>query len=150
MSQPFSKNLPAEFDIKNYEVYKGEPAGILKDNDIIDIGGRKIRVIYTPGHSPGHICLYEEMKGYLYTGDLVYKGTLFAFYPGTDPVLFKHSIEKISNLKRITKILPGHNELNIDADLISRIKHAFSSIENKGLLKQGSGLFDFGDFRIKI
>ncbi len=149
-SEPFTKKPPIQFNIENYEVYTGEPAEILNDNDIIDIGLRKIKIIHTPGHSPGHICLFEEEKGYLYTGDLVYKGTLYAFYPSTDPILFKESIDKVSNLKGITKMLPAHNELSIEVNLIDSIKNAFKDIEDKGMLKQGSGVFDFGEFKIHI
>jgi glyoxylase-like metal-dependent hydrolase (beta-lactamase superfamily II) len=150
ISEPFTKKAPIEFNIDNYKVYTGEPAGILDDNEIIDIGSRKIKIIHTPGHSPGHICLLEEEKGYLYTGDLVYKGTLYAFYPSTDPVLFKESIDKISNLKGVTKILPAHNELNVEVNLIDSIKNALKEIEDKGMLKQGRGVFDFGEFKIHI
>ncbi|MFD3155696.1 MBL fold metallo-hydrolase [Haloimpatiens sp. FM7330] len=150
IQEPFSKEPPIEFNIDNYNIYTGEPTRILNDNDIIDIGSRKIRVIHTPGHSPGHICLFEEEKGCLYTGDLVYKGTLYAFYPSTDPILFKQSIDKISRLKGIRKILPSHNELNIEVNLISSIKNAFKEIEDKNMLKQGNGVFDFDDFKIHI
>jgi glyoxylase-like metal-dependent hydrolase (beta-lactamase superfamily II) len=150
VSEPFTKKTPAEFNIDKYELYTGEPTRILSDNDIIDIGSRKIKIIHTPGHSPGHICLFEEEKGYLYTGDLVYKGTLYAFYPSTDPILFKQSINKISTLDGITKILPAHNELNVEVDLIADIKNAFRDIEDKGMLKQGNGIFDFGEFKIHI
>ncbi|NEU04196.1 MBL fold metallo-hydrolase [Clostridium senegalense] len=150
MMEPFIKNPPIDFKIEDYKVYIGNPTKIIEDNYIIDIGSRKLRVIHTPGHSPGHICLFEEEKGYLYTGDLIYKGTLYAFYPSTDPQLFKKSIDKISNLKGIVKILPSHNELNINVNLVEKIKHGFKEIEDNGQLNQGSGLFDFGDFKIKI
>ncbi len=150
MAEPFSRKPPMDFNIDNYKIYTGEPTKILNDNDVIDIGSRKIRVIHTPGHSPGHICLFEDEKGYLFTGDLVYKGTLYAFYPSTDPMLFKQSIDKISRLKGITKILPGHNDLNLQVELISNIKNAFKDIEDKDMLKQGNGIFDFNDFRIQI
>lgn len=150
IGEPFSKTPPKEFNIDNYRLYTGEPARILNDNDIINIGARSVRVLHTPGHSPGHICLFEEEKGYLYSGDLIYKGTLFAFYPSTDPVLFKQSVDKISNLEGIIKVLPAHNELNIQTSLISDIKNAFEDIKDKGMLKQGSGIFDFGEFKIRI
>ncbi len=149
-AEPFSIKPPIEFNIDNYKIYTGEPTRILNDDDIIDIGSRKIRIIHTPGHSPGHICLFEEEKGYLYTGDLVYKGTLYAFYPSTDPILFKQSIDKISSLKEVTKILPAHNELNVEVDLVSNIKNAFKDIEDKDMLKQGNGIFEFADFKIHI
>ncbi len=59
--------------------------------DIISLGNRQIQVI----HTPGHICLYEKQKGYLFSGDLIYKGTLDAFYPTTNPVDFMKSIKKV-------------------------------------------------------
>lgn len=150
MREPFTKNPPLEFNIDNYKIYTGDPSRILNDNDIIDIGSRKVRVIHTPGHSPGHICLFEEDRGYLYTGDLIYKGTLYAFYPTTDPVSFKESVDKISRLKGISKLLPAHNEINIQVDLIYKIKEAFQNIQDRNMLKQGTGLFDFNEFKIKI
>ena len=38
----------------------------LKDNEIIDLGDCKLRVIHTPGHTPGSICLYEEKSKSLF------------------------------------------------------------------------------------
>jgi hypothetical protein len=79
---------------------------------------------------------------------LIYKGTLYAFYPSTDPVLFKESIDKISNFKGVTKVLPAHNELSVEVNLIDNIKNTFKDIEDKGMLKQGNGIFDFSEFKI--
>ncbi len=88
------EDLPQGFDIDKYSVFKGEPSRILKGRDIIELGSRTVKVIHTPGHSPGHICLLEEEKGYLFSGDLIYKGNLYVNYPSTDPVKFKESIKK--------------------------------------------------------
>jgi len=150
IQEPFSKTPPKEFNLDNYNVYKGNPTSLLKDNEIIDIGLRKIKVLHTPGHSPGHICLYEEDRGYLYSGDLIYLGTLFAFYPTTNPVQYKKSINRISDLKNIKKILPAHNDLNVPTTIIERIKDAFEDIERNNLLTQGSGIFKFGAFNIHL
>jgi len=43
----------------------------LSEGDILEVDGRKLRVIHTPGHSPGSICLYEEENRILFTGDAV-------------------------------------------------------------------------------
>jgi glyoxylase-like metal-dependent hydrolase (beta-lactamase superfamily II) len=43
----------------------------LEDGDLADLPGRKLRVIWTPGHSPGHICLHLEGADRLFTGDHV-------------------------------------------------------------------------------
>lgn len=142
-------DFPKTFDIDKYEIYKGKPTIILNDNDIIDIGKRKIRTIHTPGHSPGHLCFYDVSNEYLFTGDLVYEGKLDAYYPTTNPQDFKNSINKIRKLN-INKILPGHHKLNVNNNLVNEIWDAFEELELNGLLKQGNGIYKFGKFSIHI
>lgn len=43
----------------------------LRDGDLIDLPGRKLRAVHTPGHTPGHICLHLEDADRLFTGDHV-------------------------------------------------------------------------------
>lgn len=150
LQEPLTKPLPDAFDIENYFPYKGAPSSELEDNDIIDLGNRKLKIMHTPGHCPGHICIYEKEKGYLYTGDLIYKGTLFAFYPSTDPIAYCNSVEKICSLEKINKVLPGHNDLDIDQQFMLRVKCAFKSLKEKDLLKHGTGTHIFEDFKIQL
>ena len=72
-------DLPEGYDVNEYKFFQGNPTRVLKDNEIIDIGNRFIQIHHTPGHSPGHMCFWEKERAYLFTGDLVYKDTLFAF-----------------------------------------------------------------------
>ena len=46
-----------------------EPDVLLDDGDALDLPGRRVRVVWTPGHTPGHICLYDADHGVLLTGD---------------------------------------------------------------------------------
>lgn len=142
-------DFPKDFCIDNYKIFQGTPTQVINDGDVIDLGNRKLTVVHTPGHSPGHCYFYEEERGYLYSGDLIYKGCLDAFYPTTDPILFQKSVEKIKKLD-ISKVLPAHHQLNIENDLIEDIAKAFEELKQKNMLKQGNGLFDFGDFQIHI
>lgn len=119
------------------------------DNDVINFGGRNLEILYTPGHSPGHICLYEEDRGYLFTGDLIYEGTLDAFYPSTNPVDFMNSIKRIKNFN-VNRILPGHYSLNVPNDFICKIDDGFSELYLNNKLKQGNGIFQFNGFSIHI
>lgn len=141
--------FPDEFCIDDYKVFQGVPKQILQDNDVIDLGERKIKVIHTPGHSPGHCCFYEENRQYLYSGDLIYKGCLDMFYPTTDPELFMQSIDKVSKLT-VEKIMPGHHGLDISVGFLSRIQTAFYELKNTSNLKQGKGIFEFEDFQIHL
>ena len=130
-------------------MFHGVPQRILRDGDWLDLGGRSIQVIHTPGHSPGHCCFYEPERNWLYTGDLIYRGCLYAFYPTTDPLLFFQSVRRIRKY-RPERILPGHHSLEIPVSLIDDIEAGFEEIEQRGQLRQGAGLFDFGSFQIQI
>jgi glyoxylase-like metal-dependent hydrolase (beta-lactamase superfamily II) len=141
--------FPSDFNLDDYRIFQGTPQRILYDNDCIDIGNRRISVIHTPGHSPGHCCFYEPQRKFLYSGDLIYKGCLDAFYPTTDPQIFWQSVKKVQLLE-IEQILPAHYGLDVTVDIIGRIEKAFRKLSDENDLKQGSGIFDFNDFQIHI
>lgn len=140
-------DLPENYDIDTYTIFQGTPTRILKDGDIIDIGERRIEVLHTPGHSPGHMCFWEKEKGYLFTGDLVYKGTLFAYYPSTNPEDYLKSLEKISVLP-VERVFPGHHSLDIQPDILVRMRDEFRRLKEKGKLLHGSGNFDYGNWAV--
>lgn len=142
-------DFPLDFSIDSYQLPKISPQQILHDGDCLDLGERKITVIHTPGHSPGHCCFYEPERKYLYSGDLIYSGCLDAFYPTTDPQLFWQSVKKIQHLD-VERVLPAHHQLNIPVNIINRIEKAFSQLAGEGRLEQGNGIFDFADFQIHI
>lgn len=140
-------DLPEGYDVNGYTFFQGNPTRVLTDNDIIDIGGRCIQILHTPGHSPGHICFWEKERGYLFTGDLVYKDTLFAYFPSTDPEAYLHSLERIAALP-VTSVFPAHHSLDIHPEIVTRMRDAFRQLKNDGKLLHGSGTFDYGDWAV--
>ena len=81
-----------------------------EDNDIIKIGETNLRVIHTPGHTPGSICLlYKE---HLFAGDtLFFEDVGRCDLPGGDFEAIKKSIrEKLFILPDDTRVYPGHGE----------------------------------------
>lgn len=77
----------------------------------LNLGRRRIRVIETPGHSPGSICLYLEDEKVLISGDTVfYMGVGRIDLPGGDLGRLKRSIERLSKLPA-EYLIPGHGEL---------------------------------------
>ena len=141
--------FPEGFTLDDYKIYQGKPDRIMHDGDQINLGDRIINVIHTPGHSPGHCCFYESEREDLYSGDLIYKGCLDAFYPSTDPMQFWQSVKKIQQL-RVKRVLPGHHAIPVSPDIIDKVADAFHSIHDSGALSQGKGIFDFGEFQIHI
>lgn len=144
-----SCDFPKDFNIDKYEIYSKKPAIILNDNDVIDLGNRKIKAIHTPGHSPGHLCFYDIENKYLFTGDLIYCGKLDAYYPTTNPIDFKNSIGKIRKLD-INKVLPAHYKLSINTNIVDKIWDAFVNLEREGNLKHGNGIYEYDNFSIYI
>lgn len=140
-------DLPDGFDVRTYGIFQGMPTKVIADGDIIDLGGRKVEVLHTPGHAPGHLCFWEKARGYLFTGDLVYKDTLFAYYPSTDPVAYLASLEKLAALPA-EKVFPAHHSLDIRPEIIIRMRDAFRQLREEGKLHHGSGTFDYGDWGV--
>ncbi len=139
--------LPKGYDVNKYEFFQGTPTRVLKDGDEIDIGGRCIKALHTPGHSPGHMCFWEKDRGYLFTGDLVYKDTLFAYYPSTDPEAYLASLEKVSALP-VKRVFPAHHSLDIQPKILIQMRDAFQQLQARGKLHHGSGTFDYGDWAV--
>jgi len=138
---------PAGFEVDKYEFFQGKPTRVLKDNEQIDIGGRAIQILHTPGHSPGHLCFWETERGYLFTGDLVYKDTLFAYYPSTDPQAYLKSLKRIAALP-VQRVFPAHHSLDIQPEILLRMRDAFQALQKEGKLCHGSGTFDYGDWAV--
>lgn len=141
--------LPDGFDVDTYEIFQGKPTRILEEGDIIDLGSRTIQVLHTPGHSPGHLCFWEAERGYLFSGDLVYKGTLYANYPSTDPQSYLTSLQKIAELP-VKQIFPGHHSLDIAPEIAARMLSVFQSLDAEGKLHHGSGTQDYGDWAVQL
>ncbi len=91
------------------------PDLFVKDGDEIAVGDAKLKVMHTPGHSPGGICLLAE--GIVFTGDTVFAGSIGRtdFYGGSIQAL-KISFKKVLSLPHETRILPGHGNWTSVAD----------------------------------
>lgn len=140
-------DLPKGFDINAYDMFQGTPTKILNDGEIIDIGNRKIEALHTPGHSPGHMCFWEQERGYIFTGDLIYKDTLFAYYPSTDPNAYLNSLEVIAALPS-KRLFPAHHSLDIQPEIAIRMRDAFRELKTQGKLHHGAGVFNYDDWAV--
>ena len=54
----------------------------LAPGSIIELGGRSVRVLSTPGHTPTSVALFDAQNKWLFIGDFIYPTTLYAFLPG--------------------------------------------------------------------
>lgn len=54
--------------------HESEPDGELADGQEFEVGGTVLRVLHTPGHAPGAVCLYAPDLGVVFTGDTLFNG----------------------------------------------------------------------------
>ncbi|NVM01246.1 MAG: MBL fold metallo-hydrolase [Candidatus Helarchaeota archaeon] len=82
----------------------------LKEDDIINWGSLSLRVIHTPGHTPGGICLHDKKKKILFTGDTVFTHGSFGRvdFIGGSAELLQKSLKKLADLEDVEILLPGH------------------------------------------
>jgi len=80
----------------------------LKNNDEIKIGNIKIKVIHTPGHTPGAVCLLAENK--LITGDTLFVNAIGRTdLAGGDSVKLFENLQKLKKLNDDIEVYPGHD-----------------------------------------
>lgn len=99
----------ALFPLKGVTTFS--PADILlKDGDILECGGLVYKIIHTPGHTKGGICVLLENN--IFTGDTLFKETIGRTdFPGGSSSDIKMSItEKLYKLPDGTIVYPGHGE----------------------------------------
>ena len=105
LQDPNSMSIPSPLPIESVgiDVYA-------KQGSTISFGGFELVVIHTPGHSAGSICLYEEKKGILFTGDTLFAGSIGRtdLTSGSYDEISRSISEKIMALPDTVKIFPGH------------------------------------------
>ena len=94
-------------------VWPGEaPDHATQPGEVVDVGGHELRVLHTPGHSPGCCCFHDAADGTVFSGD-----TLFCGGPGAtgrsysdEPTIVRSIRERLLALPDETVVHTGHGE----------------------------------------
>jgi glyoxylase-like metal-dependent hydrolase (beta-lactamase superfamily II) len=93
-------------------VRPGEPDVQLDGAETLELGGRRLRVEWTPGHSPGHICLFDLEDRLLFAGDQLLPdiSTNIALHPQSTPNPLGEFLESLDRLLALGPrlIMPAH------------------------------------------
>lgn len=87
-----------------------EVADWLEPGGLIDLGGRKLRVLHTPGHTDDSISLLDESSAYLFTGDFIYPGPLYAFLPNSNMGDYLQSTREVLAVAADVRIFGAHRD----------------------------------------
>jgi len=136
------KSLPSGFDPAAWTIPPIEPDLLLREGDTIDLGGRILEVLYTPGHSPGSLCLVDGAQRLLFTGDVFFPGPLYAHAPDVDIDQYLATIDRLAGmLDRFDYLCSGHNDPWVPSEVIPRVGEAFRAIfDGGGKYSEGDGL----------
>jgi len=127
--------LPAGFDAKAYATKAFHITHWLHDGDRIDLGGRTLKVIGTPGHTPDAIALLDEKNGLLFTGDSFYLGPIYLYRPETDLDAYVLSMQKLAALApHLQLLLPSHNTPVADPSYLPKVVAAIEQVR-RGTMK---------------
>lgn len=103
-------DLPKNFNREAYAVKPWKISHFIQDGFKVNLGGRTLEVIATPGHTPDAICLFDRANGLLFTGDTYYPGPIWLFRPETDLDAYVASVKKLAALAPEVKlVLCQHN-----------------------------------------
>jgi glyoxylase-like metal-dependent hydrolase (beta-lactamase superfamily II) len=115
----------------------------LKEGDVIDLGGRILRIIDIPGHTPGSIAMLDEKKRVLISGDSVEDGNVFLFGKYRDVDLYiksLHHLEKYDG--QYDEIYAMHGSIPVKSEIIPKLIEGAEQIKNKEV--EGSKMELFG------
>ncbi len=92
------------------------------DGDVIDLGGRPLRIITQPGHTPGSIALLDIDRRILFSADSIQNGRIFLFGPMRNITAYRQSLDKIWACRsEYDIILPSHGTLPLKPDIIPEL-----------------------------
>ena len=107
---------------------------------MIDLGGRSLEVLLTPGHAPDSLCLLDRERRLLFTGDTFYPAPLYTHIPGSSFEDYRASAHRLAAMAPlVSHILPGHNQGLLGGEYLIRMAEAFDQVA------AGAGSFDVTD-----
>jgi glyoxylase-like metal-dependent hydrolase (beta-lactamase superfamily II) len=126
----------------------------IHDDERIDLGGRTLEVVATPGHTPDSLCLLDRQNRLLFTGDSFYLGPIYLFTEETDFEAYAKSVERLAALVPfLDVVLTAHNVPVAEPTQLVRLTDAVRKVrsgEAPAKTVEGRREYDFGDFSLLL
>jgi glyoxylase-like metal-dependent hydrolase (beta-lactamase superfamily II) len=120
--------LPKNFNVKTYATKPWRISLFVHDGFKINLGGRTMEILATPGHTPDAICLLDRANGLLFTGDTYYPAPIWLYRPETDLDAYVASVKRIAALAPELKLVLGaHNIPVAQPSVLPRLVEAIEA-----------------------
>ena len=148
-------SLPKGFDPKAYVTRPWKITSYIHDGQRIDLGGRTLEVIATPGHTPDSISLIDRANGLLFTGDTYYPSTIWIYRPETDLKAYGSSIRKLAAIAPEVKLVLGaHNVPVAKPEVLPKLVTAFTAVRSGKVVPTaaapGQVIYKVGGFAFRM
>ncbi len=121
---------PAEAAFYYGEHPDGKDYDCVADGDVIDLGGRPLKIIYLPGHTPGSIAVLDIANRVLISGDPVQDGDIYMFGPQREMRTYIKSLERLRTMTdEFDEIYPSHATFPVKPELIDTLLAAAKEIQ---------------------
>jgi glyoxylase-like metal-dependent hydrolase (beta-lactamase superfamily II) len=146
--------LPSAVHADSFAIHPWHATGPLNDGQHIDLGGREIEIMFTPGHTPDSLSLLDRKNGLLFTGDTYYPGPIYLFTPETDFAAYARSIARLAKLApTLQLVLPSHNVPVAQPEALTRLDEAVKKIQTgqaKFVVTNGRREYSFDGFSLLL
>lgn len=146
--------LPTDFDPAGFRSEPFDVSGFVAEGSVIDLGGRQIEVLETPGHAPDALCLIDRENRLLFVGDTFYLASLYTHLEGSDFDFYLATAARLAELAtEVDFVFTAHNVPVVDPQYLLRLGDAFETIANGGgefVVTDGNREYDFGDFSVIV
>jgi glyoxylase-like metal-dependent hydrolase (beta-lactamase superfamily II) len=129
----------AGIDVDSFQPVPSEPTFYLEQGQVIDLGGRRLQVWHTPGHSPGSVCFLDEEARLLFSGDTIYEGAIYLHLRGSDAEAMWRSVSLLAEMAwDVDLVLPGHGATPAAGRLIGEVADGLRQVRaGEAPLKKG-------------
>lgn len=122
--------LPEGVKATSFAIRPWKVTHVVSDGERIDLGGRVLEVLFTPGHAPDSLVLLDRENGLLFAGDVYYAGPIYLFVPETDLAAYTRSVARLVGLSsQLRLVLPGHNVPVAEPGVLRSLQAALKKIE---------------------
>ena len=146
--------LPDGFIKDEYHSHPFAISRIIAEGDLIDVGGRRLEILETPGHAPDSICLIDRENRILFTGDTFYLAPLYTHVDGSDFEDYARSAARLAGLAgEIDIAITSHNVPIVDGKYMTALGIAFEQIKAGSVeyvVTDGNREYQFDGFSVIV
>jgi glyoxylase-like metal-dependent hydrolase (beta-lactamase superfamily II) len=140
------RRLPPGFDAATWRIPATVPTQLLSDRQVVDLGGRSLEVLHTPGHTPDCICLLDGRNRQLFAGDTLTTGPHYAHLPDSDLADFTRSTRRLADeiTSKVDVIYPAHTlRFAAPPEFLTQVADGFARVR-EGAVQSRPGTDIFG------